>query len=198
MWAFILAPENAPFALALAVMLLFALLEILTLILGGSLFAGLDGLLPEMDTDLDGMGVFGCLPLFALVIFCLLLFGVIGLIVQDTAIRWSGSLLPRSVAAPLTALIVLPLLKGLNRALEGWVPREETSAICRDALIGKNAEIVLGKARRGYPTQAKAKDVFGKTHYFMVEPLNPEDTFKRGDMVRLTGRDRGRYYATKQ
>ena len=50
------------------------------------------------------------------------------------------------------------------------MPKDETTAISLDDMLGKRAKIITGKALPGQPAQAKLTDRYGQTHYLLVEP----------------------------
>jgi hypothetical protein len=67
------------------------------------------------------------------------------------------------------------------------IPKDETTAIHSDELIGRTAQIILGQAKQNSPAQAKVKDQFGQTHYVLVEP-ELDIIFYQGQDVILTQR----------
>lgn len=213
MFEFILAPENFPFATSLAVMLLIAALEGVAALFGLGFSWVFDRISPGVDgdfdidgADFDSHGPVGKVlswltlrrvPVLVLLIIFLLLFGFTGLLVQDCAQALFGFLLPASGASALTFVITLPLVRGTTSILSKIIPQDETTAISLDSLIGKTAEITLGLAKRGYPSQAKARDRFGKVHYFMIEPDEQEDIFYKGEIVLLVKHDGVRFFAIR-
>jgi hypothetical protein len=70
------------------------------------------------------------------------------------------------------------------KAVARIVPKETSSAINIDSLSGQTATIVIGTAKKGLPSQAKVRDLYGQTHYILVEPENDE-SFSQGDQVVL-------------
>jgi len=71
----------------------------------------------------------------------------------------------------------------------GWavvlVPKEESSAVSSETFVGREAEIVLGTARRDNPTQARLYDEHGRSHYVLVEPDDAAESFSQGERVLL-------------
>jgi hypothetical protein len=65
------------------------------------------------------------------------------------------------------------------------MPRDETTAIDLVALVGREAEIVIGRAAKGNPARARVVDHFGQTHHVMVEPDNDGQTFGEGERILL-------------
>ncbi|MEL6965010.1 MAG: hypothetical protein AAFO01_19845, partial [Pseudomonadota bacterium] len=159
MYDFIAASQNLPFTVALGVMLGLALLEVLLLLLGGSLFGFFDGAAgdgPEIDMDAaadgleidtDGTSVqsldrilgwfaIGRVPLMVVVVAFLTSFGLLGLILQSVWSGISGFLLP-------TSLAIIPALIG-GASITRWtalglarlIPSTETSAVSTKSFVG--------------------------------------------------------------
>lgn len=213
MFEFVLAPENVPFTTALTVMVMISILEGLGAMMGTGFSSILDRLIPhaEFDYDLDqpyssNLGPIGKalswfsfrrVPILVLLIIFLLVFGFTGLFIQDCAQMFFGFLLSAFVASTLAIVATFPLMRGITAILAKIIPQDETSAISRDSFIGRTAEITLGTAKKGYPTQAKTKDRFGKVHYLMLEPDEPEEIFNKGNIVLLVKHDGVRFFAIK-
>ena len=68
------------------------------------------------------------------------------------------------------------------------MPKDETTAVSQESLIGHVGTVVLGEARVGNAAQARVKDTYGQQHYVMVEP-DSEDVLKQGDAVLLVSLD---------
>lgn len=211
MFEFLLAPQNYPFSIALVVMLMIAALEGVGAMLGAGISALLDQLIPNVDVDvdiegpdLDTPGPFGRflswvsvrrVPVLVVFLIFLLFFGIVGLLVQDLALSMLGFLLPGLFASGIALFFTIPLVKGTTKIFAKVIPRDETSAISRESLIGRTATITLGESRQGYPTQGKVKDRFGKTHYLMIEPDEADSIFQKGDVVLLVKFDGVRFFA---
>ncbi len=193
----LLAPHNLPFSLALALMALGAVLQVVAAGVGEAVdIAGGDapdfdaGELPDagfLGGALDWLGV-GRLPLFMLLSLWCALFGLVGLMLQTQFIARTGAPLSVPLAVALSVFASLPLLKIAGTLLRPLIPRDESEAISPDSFLGKQATIELGVARRGHAAQAKLRDEFGTTHYVMVEPKNPDETFAAGSAVVLVAR----------
>ena len=199
---FWLARENLPFALAGGLVLGVLLLELLSLLVGGSLAGLLDGLDADADFDLDVDGPeapalawlgFGVIPLFALIVVALTVFCLGGYAIQGAAESLTSRLLPMIVAGPLALVPTLALTGRLARVLGRTLFKDESDAVGADDLLGATATITLGATSAGRPTQAKVVDSRGLTHYVLVEPLNPEATFALGAEVVLVERQGARY-----
>jgi Protein of unknown function (DUF1449) len=215
------APHNWPFVVALGVMLGLALLETLILLMGGSLSGFVDDLVPDspdagVDVDVGadaqpsapgafsgvlgqvlGWFAIGRVPFLVILIAMLTAFGLLGLTLQAALRQLTGFPLPASLAA-------IPALVGASFATR-WlalriahiIPKEETSAVSRDSFIGRIANVTLGSARSGEPTQARLTDSHGQTHYVMVEPDRASDVLREGERVLLVSRNNGVFRAIR-
>lgn len=207
-------PSNVPFLVALAIVFILALIEGVGMLIGAGIFSFLDALLPDIDLELEldieadtpdlttpsVTGQFlswlrvGEVPvIFSLIVF-LVSFGLIGLTIQEVMRMVFGSALPASLATIPTLIASLPMLSLGNRFLAFIIPRDETSAISRDKLIGKVATITLGEARKDFPAQAKVRDRYRQTHYIMLAPDNEDEQFKQGDQLLLVRREGNTYF----
>jgi membrane protein implicated in regulation of membrane protease activity len=186
MFDFILAPENLPFSVALLVMLMIGAVEAIGLGFGS---ADLDA-----SADADGFELLGWLgvghvPLLILLVVLLALFGMIGLTLQQLVSAIAGVPLAPWNAAAIAFVASLPLLGISARGLARIIPKDETTAIGLDSLLGKRATITVGTARRGSPAQARVRDVHGQSHYVMVEPNGDADAVAEGGTVLLIRRE---------
>nr|WP_245405737.1 OB-fold-containig protein [Sphingobium sp. Sx8-8] len=141
------------------------------------------------DTDLLGWLGLGRLPLLMLLAIFLALFGMIGLIAQHLALDFTGTLLSPLIAVPAAAVASLPATSLAGRLLAPLLPRDQSSALPLDALVGSFARIVTGIARTGSPARARAEDSYGQVHYVMVEPDNAGQTLEEGETVLLVRRE---------
>ena len=190
----LLADHNLPFAVALAVMVLLALLQAFGL---GELFG--DG---DADADAhgglaDGLLAFlgiGRVPFMIWLASFLLLFAGIGVGVQGLAEGLLGAPLDRWLAGVLAAGAALPVTGVLVRPLARILPGDETSAIGLDSLVGRRARIVTGRAAAGHPARAQVRDRFGRPHYVMVEPHEAGSEMLEGDEMLLVRRENETFY----
>lgn len=204
---FIFAAQNTPFAVALVLMFLIALLEGVTTFLGAGLSGLLDSLLPEMDFDLDldvdadidspdfdagstltkilGWLRFGQVPALVILVIFLTSFGLVGYILQAFCSELLGRLIPALPASGLAIIGALPFVRIGGGILAKIMPKDETDAVSERTFIGLIAVITLGTARPGKPAQGKLKDRHGQTHYIMIEPDEPQEEFAQGTEVLL-------------
>jgi hypothetical protein len=183
MSAFLGQPDTVVFTAALVLMLL----------IGAAEAVGLGAAGVEIDADLDGgplawLGV-GQVPLLVLLVLFLLAFGVGGLAVQQAAVAVTGGTLRAWVAAPVVGVAALPVTGLLARLLAPVLPRDETSAIELDELVGRQATLLVGRAEAGSPARARVTDRYGQAHFVMVEPNAATERFGEGDTVLLVRRE---------
>ena len=190
---FWLSVSNLPFTVALGLMILLAIMQMV------GLSDALDGDADSGDIDAQAgllllIGI-GRLPFLAWLMLFLLTFGVIGLSGQELMASFTGQPLSAWLAGPLAAIVALPLTGALARPLAAILPKDESTAVTMDALIGRFAVIQIGTAKPGSPARAQVTDVFGQAHNVMVEPDNADQIFMAGETVLLVRRENGLFKA---
>ena len=197
----LLEPHNMPFAAALVIMLILAIVQLI----GIADFGDADF---DLDADGDGLpdaGMFdglltllgiGRVPLTIWLALFLFLFAGIGLSVQELATSLTGSPLDSWLAAVIAGMAALPVTGVFARPLGRILPKDHTTAVSTESLIGRRARITDGVARTGSPARARVKDVHGQTHYVMVEPHEASSEIHAGDEVLLVRREGGQFFAT--
>ena len=63
------------------------------------------------------------------------------------------------------------------------IPKDETTAVSVQSLIGRAGVVITGTARVGMAAEVKVRDQHGNAHYLMVEPDVPEEEFEQGTEV---------------
>lgn len=181
-----LLPENLPFSVAIALMALLGLVQVLGLgdVIGGDAEIDTPGSL-TIDAGLLSLVGLRRLPFLMWVMLLLTAFGLIGLAGQQALAALTGHTLSAWLAGPIAALAAVPVTGALARPLAAIMPRDETTAIDLIALVGREAEIVIGRAAKGNPARARVVDQFGQTHHVMVEPDNDGQTFGEGERILL-------------
>src|SRR6187431_534269 len=163
----LLADYNMPFAAALVLMVLLALLQLV----------GLGHAFGDHDVDVDGhdgladgllslIGI-GRVPFMIWLASFLFVFAAVGAGGQALADSLLGAPLDRWVAAAIAAVAGLPVTGVLVRPLAAILPGDESSAVGLDSLVGRRGRIVTGRAAAGYPARAQVHDEFGQAHYVM-------------------------------
>ena len=187
---FLAQSATAPFTIALLLMVLLGLVEAIGL---GSSAVDLDA--AEIGGALDWLNV-GRLPLLMLIVVFLTAFGLVGLVLQSLAISLAGGVLPWFAAIPAAVLAAAPATRWLGTGLSRVLPRDETTAVDIDSLVGRRARVVVGIARRGYPARARVEDAHGHIHHVMVEP-NDDASFTDAAMLLLTARHGDTFHAVE-
>lgn len=197
----LLEPHNLPFAAALCVMAVLAVIQALGL---GDAVGDHDAELgdPSGDGAADGamggllslLGI-GRVPFLIWLALFLLLFAAIGLGIQELAASLTGGPLHAGLAAVLSGIAALPFAGTLVRPLAAVLPGDETTAITLDQLLGRRAHITDGTARSGSPARARVIDRHGMAHHVMVQPHDTAQTLQAGDEILLVRREGEAFFA---
>lgn len=199
----ILAPHNTPFAVALLLLVLFAVAQAIGL---GDHFGDTDAdLAADGEADASGMqgGVLGGLftalgigrvPLMVWLTLFLLAFAALGVSFQQLAQGLTGGPLDVWLAAIIAGGSALPLTGLLARPVGRILPKDETSAVTLDTLVGRRATIQTGTARTGSPARARVLDRHGHPHHVMVEPHGADGEIREGEQVLLVRREEERFF----
>ena len=194
----LLEPYNMPFAVALGLMLVLFVIQLLG-------FLDIDF---DLDTDADAeisagpveglltlLGL-GRIPLTVWLVIFLLFFAGIGVSLQEFAASLTGSPLDVWLAGLIAGTAAVPVTGVLARPVGRILPKDETSAVSTDTLLGRRARITEGVARSGSPARARVQDVHGQSHFVMVEPHETASEFHAGDEIVLVRRENNTFFAT--
>lgn len=190
------AQETWPFGSALLLMLALFIIEGAGLLFAASPSSWLDGLVPDLPDSLEGPLAWlhlGKVPFLMLLGIFLAGFSISGYAIQAFSSALFGQLMPAWLAAVPAMLGGMSLVRGLGGLLARLVPSDETSAVSEMSLIGRAGLVVQGIARKGSAAQMKLKDMHGRTHYVLVEPDLPGETFEEGAAVLLVKKNGARY-----
>lgn len=187
---------SLPFSVALGVVVLLAAMQFVGLgnLLGHDLDADVDvpaGVDHDLTIDAGLLSLIGLgrVPFMMWLMILLSVFGVLGLAGQHVLEVLTGAPWSAWLVGPVTGVLALPATGAIARPLGRLLPKDETTAIDISALIGREAEIVIGTASPGNPARAKVTDHFGQTHYVMLEPDNDGQRFVQSEKVLLVRRD---------
>lgn len=194
-------PHNLPFAAALAVMLILALLQVIGL--GDfDVDADIDAEADVGDPTATGIGGaitsllgLGRVPLFVWLIAFLLSFATIGMSIQALASDLTGSPLYVWLAAVIAGGASIPVTAMLARPIGAIMPKDETSAVGLDSLVGKRGTVTTGRAAKGSPARTRVYDRHGQAHHVMVEPHEDASEMLEGDEVLLVRREGQTFFA---
>lgn len=192
------APETLPFGVAVALIVAVALLEGLGMLVALSPSNVIDDLLPQAvpESGLDrvlGWLHLGRVPALVLLLLFLLGYALFGYALQKVAFNLLGGFLPAWLAGLLAMPPGLATVRGLGALVAHIIPRDETSAVSEQSLVGRGGIVSGGTARRGLAAQARVRDAHGRMHYLMVEPDFDEEVFEEGAQI-LIVRKAGAFY----
>lgn len=189
MFGFLAASENLVFVSALLLMLLIGALQAAGIGFDAELADPPDANVAEGDVNLlSWLGV-GRLPLLVLLVAFLAIFGALGLTGQQLSHDLLGTLVSPWLAVPAAFVASVPLTGLAARGLARVLPRDHTTAVELDWLVGSQAMIVTGRATAGSPARARVEDHHGQQHYVMVEPDISGQLFEEGETVLLVRRE---------
>ena len=209
----LLSPGGFPFAIALGLFLGLLALELLALLLGGSLFAfDMDAdvdLDLDIDTDLDldvdggleGASSFltwlglGEVPFIIWFASLLSGFGLSGLLIQSGAVAVLGAPLSPWIAAPLALIPGLLFAREVGTLVLRFMPKSETSAVARSRLGRRMGIVTQGTARPDSPAEARVRDAHGNLQYIRVIPAEGEDPIPQGSDILIMTEKNGVFHA---
>ena len=195
----LLWPECRPFSVALGLMVAIALLEGIGAFIGWSASAMLSSLFDADVPDADIAGEtpggvlsrtlgwlrIGRVPVLIGLVIALTVFGLAGLIAQTFLHAITGIVLSPWIAAPIVAVVTLPIVRALNGGVGKLMPGDETQAVSRGSFTGRTGIVTLGPATRTRAGQCRIHDRYGQAHYVMIEPDLEDERFETGDRVLL-------------
>lgn len=167
------APETWPFAAALTTVVALGVIEGLGMLFATSPSLWVDSLLPDFPDGADGVLGWlhwGRVPLLVLLILFLAGFALAGYVIQSTALSVLGVALPAWLASVPALFAGMSTLRGVGGLAARYAPRDETTAVSEQSLIGRAGVVARGVARKGFAAEAKVRDTHGYIHYVMVEP----------------------------
>jgi len=132
--------------------------------------------------------------LISLAVF-LMSFSVIGYVLQSN-VSVILPFIPSGLIVGVTIFLSFPVLRAGNTLIGKVWPKDETSAVSQQSLVGQVAKITLGMATQERPAEAKVRDKFDHTHYVMVRP-DSDETFTSADELLLIAFDGQIYSAIK-
>ncbi len=184
---FLFTGENWLFTAGIVVMLGLGLLELVAVMVGGSLSGFLDGLIPDMGGAGEGLAWLhlGRVPALIVLVLLLAMFSVLGFLLQGLAHAIFGAYIPSLPAAAVALLGALPATRSSAGLIAHILPRDETYSIRNASFLGRTAVVVAGMATKGRAAEAKFEDEHGQTHYVLVEPESEASVLMAGERVLL-------------
>lgn len=182
------APETLPFGVGFGLIVGIALLEGFGMLVSLSPSNLIDDWLPDvggegaLDRVLGWLHV-GRVPALVLLLLFLTGYVLFGYGLQMVAHGLLGGYLPAWMAGLLAVPSGLATVRGLGALVAHIVPRDETSIVSEQSLVGRVGVVTAGVARRGLAAQARVRDALGRSHYLMVEPDLDDEVFEEGAQV---------------
>jgi len=187
-------------------MLGIAILEGIMSLIGLALSDMIDSFIPDLDLSEDVFALskffswikIKQVPIIILFVILLTVFSLLGLFSQYILFSIFNSLLSQWILFLPVFLTSLVFLRIIAVFLAKKFPKDNTSSISKNDLIGHIATITLGTAVKGSPAEAKAKDKYGQMHYLMIEPENEGCEFTYGQSVLILGKIKSHFYASNE
>tara|TARA_R110001599_G_scaffold91341_3_gene239960 strand:- start:4554 stop:5204 length:651 start_codon:yes stop_codon:yes gene_type:complete len=209
----LLTDANIPFSTALALMLIIGLFEGVGAVLGFGLGNMLDSLIPQFEVSTDfevadagsnsalsrllGWLKVGKVPILMLLVILLSAFGCVGLALNFVMSSVFGVILPVLLSVPLAFLVALPFTRWGAAGLEVIMPKNETSSISLETLIGREAVVTIGQSSTGQAAEARVRDQHGQTHYVMVFAEEGHGPFGPGIPLLIVRREGNQFVVIK-
>lgn len=190
----LLAPENLPFAVALALLALLVVVQVTGL---SDLLGDADGPDGEIDAGsaLASVTGIGTLPFIIWLSFFLASFALVGLSLQQLVASLLGNPFGPGAATGMALIAAWPVNTLITRMVGRIWPHDETTAVPVDALLGRRGTVQIGRAMRGSPARIAVRDVHGQTHLVMAEPHEDSAALGEGALVLLVRREGELFYA---
>lgn len=206
---FFLLTDNRVFLGAAVVLGVLGALEVLGLAIGASMSHAINA---SLDSDHNGIpdfaegsalgGVFnwmgfGKIP--ATMVFALFLgyFAISGLTINWISNQMMGFTWSPLIAVPFAVILAMLPLRVASSVIARVLPKDFSSAISVDELVGQLALITTGTATAEHNAEARVVDRFNETHYVRVKPIDPADSIPRGTAVYLDKREAGYFLISR-
>lgn len=207
---FVTAPQNLAFMIAGVLVAALFIIELVGTVVGFSLShigpdlhidvtvdANGNGIPDYLEGDASLMGWLnpGGVPLMIFITLFLVWFSILGYSIQDI---WSdgiqhwlpgygtGPLLPGLVAAPLTGMLTLFVIRPWTRLINRILPKEESSDVTIASLQGSMGVVTIGPVTKTNFGFIRVRDKFGTDHAIQVAASNDE-VFAIGADVQMVG-----------
>lgn len=179
-------PQTIPFGVAMLVMIGIGVIEGIGIFLSVSPSEMIEHHFhfdhPEVDGPLGWLHI-GKVPLLVLLVLFLMGFAVSGYLIQIFCHGLFGAYLPSFAAVIPAVFIGLSNVHMLGGLLARILPKDETTAVSEQTLIGRTGVVVTGTARQGMAAEVKVRDQHGNQHYLMLEPDVPGEEYEQGTVV---------------
>jgi len=186
---YFVAAESLPFTLATLFVVVIGCVEFIAVMAGFDVSGLLDHILPEnidgvADSWLGWLHV-GKVPILVLLVILLTAFAMVGF-AFNAVVHGLFGFYPFPLLSSFIAFIcALPVVRVMGATIGRILPKDESSAVSLDTLIGHVAVVLNGTAKNGYPAEARVRTEHGQTFYVRVEPEGETLEFGAGESVLL-------------
>lgn len=180
------AAQTLPFGVAACLMIGLGVIESVGMFTSVSPSQLLDNLLPEPPDGFDGaLGWLhvGKVPMLVLLVLFLLGFSMSGYAIQILSHGAFGTYVPSWIAAVPAFLVGTSTVRAFGGLLARIIPKDETTAVSNQSLIGRAGVVITGTAKTGMAAEVRVRDQHGNSHYLMLEPDLPDEEFEQGTEV---------------
>jgi Protein of unknown function (DUF1449) len=190
----LLAPDVRPFAVAAAIIVVLAGIELLATMVGFSISHVMGH---EIDLQVESHNAFagllfwinaGRVPVLILILLALGVFSIEGFFLQAIA-RHAGMPLPVWIASLAATAGTIPVVRLASRGISRMIPRDETYAVNEADFVGQVAVVSIGPLDQGLPGRVRLKDVFGNWHTVPARASHDSLSLPVGASVLLVDRD---------
>lgn len=150
----------------------------------------------EIDVDIETDGATGVdpvgpatwlgigkMPILIWIAAVLMAFGVVGVVLQHTALGLFGFALPAVLIAVPAGLAALWFAARFGNFFASVLPQTETTALSERHLGRRTGTVTQGTAKRGRPAEVRVSDRYGNMHHLRGEPLKDDDIIPAGTDV---------------
>jgi Protein of unknown function (DUF1449). len=197
-----------PFTISLLVLAGLVLLEVVLLLIGTHFFGIIDDLIPDLqfDADAEGFGFgkamyfvgFGKVPFLMVLMSFLASFGVSGYILQSVSYKLSSAVLPLAFAVPAAIVLGLLITGRITAVLARIMPKEHTTAISDNDLIGREAIVTYGTATSSLPATAEVIDQHGRTQHIQLKASAEGESFEEGQKALIVRSEDGFFFVSSK
>ena len=155
---------------------------------------------PDLDVDVDvdadvetgidatsagpaaWLGI-GKMPVLIWVAAVLMVFGLVGLTLQQLLLALIGTPLPAMLVALPAGFAALWFARKFGAVFARILPKTETTAMSARLLGRRSGTVTQGTAKRGNPAEVRIIDRHGNMHHLRAEPLKDSDEITAGTEV---------------
>lgn len=202
--------ENVVFTSCLAIFFLLTFLEIIFFMLGFGVSSLFDSIIPEFELPAPGspnigkwevlLGwlTLGQIPPYFFLLLFLATFGTIGSLLQYAFFSVLDSPMVFWLAVPIAFVLSVPFIRVGVKLIKKALPKEDTSALMENEIIGKIVNIPLGQATYDTSAEAKFVDKHGQTHYIMIVSADKNKCYNSQDDLIVVKKEENHLYRVKR